>query len=91
MIRAAVLGVGAFGMQHARIYADLDGVELVAVADRDADRAERLARRYKVASYSEHTALLEHARPDIVSVVVPTALHHDVALAALERGVHTLV
>jgi len=91
MIRAAVIGVGAIGKHHARVYNALEDVELVAVADPDEARRLDIARRYKVAAYVDHEDLLAHERPDVISIAVPTVLHHDVALAALDRGVHLLV
>ncbi|HEV8611476.1 MAG TPA: Gfo/Idh/MocA family oxidoreductase [Thermoanaerobaculia bacterium] len=90
-MRAAVIGVGSIGKHHARVYTDLEDVELVAVADPDAGRREQVARRYKIPTYSDPVALFERERPDLVSVAVPTALHYPVALSAIERGVHTLV
>ncbi len=91
MIRAAVIGVGAIGKHHARVYNDLENVELVAVADPEPSRRTTVARRYKVAAYTDHEDLLRHERPDVVSIAVPTVLHRDVSLAAIERGVHVLV
>lgn len=91
MIRAAVIGVGAIGKHHTRVYNALEDVELVAVADPDEARRLAVARRYKVAAYVDHEDLLAHERLDVVSIAVPTVFHHNVALAALERGVHTLV
>ncbi len=90
-VRAAVLGVGAIGRHHARVYAELDGVELVAIADRAAERRQSVARRYGVPAYAEAEALLAEVRPEVVSVAVPTALHAPVTLAALEAGAHVLV
>ena len=91
MIRAAVLGVGSIGQHHARIYNELDGVELVAVADPDETRRLLAARRFKVPTYASHAELLAAEQLDVVSVTVPTALHHEVALCAIEHGVHLLV
>lgn len=91
MIRAAVIGVGAMGKHHARVYNDLDNVELVAVADPDEGRRRAVAGRYKIAAYADHEDLLKHEAVDVVSVAVPTVLHRQVALAAIERGVHLLV
>ena len=48
MIRAAVIGVGAMGKHHARVYNELEGVELVGVADPDETRRLALGRRFKV-------------------------------------------
>ncbi len=91
MIRAAVIGVGAMGKHHARVYNDLENVELVAVADPDEGRRLALARRYKVAAYADHEDLLKQERVDAVSVAVPTVLHREVAAAVIERGVHLLI
>jgi UDP-N-acetylglucosamine 3-dehydrogenase len=89
-LRAAVLGVGAMGAHHARLYAAMDDVDLVAIADQG-DGLDALARRYGCAGYRDHAALLARERPDVVSVAVPTSAHLDVALAALAAGCHVLV
>ncbi len=91
MIRAAVIGFGSIGQHHARIYHEMDGVELAAVADPSDTRRERAARRFKVPTYLSHVELLEAEQLDVVSVTVPTMLHHPVALAAIARGVNLLV
>jgi UDP-N-acetylglucosamine 3-dehydrogenase len=81
-MRAAVIGVGAMGRHH---------VELVAVADVDREQAEREARRYRVPVYDDYRRMLEETKPNLVSVAVPTSLHHEVTLAALDAGAHVLV
>jgi UDP-N-acetylglucosamine 3-dehydrogenase len=91
VIRAGVIGVGAIGRHHARVYNDLDGVTLVGVADPDPERRAVVARRFGVPAYPDHVALLAAEAPDVVSVAVPTVHHHAVALAALAGGAHVLV
>jgi UDP-N-acetylglucosamine 3-dehydrogenase len=82
------------GINHARVYGEMEGVELVAVADPAAER-RRLAARPPLAgslrTYGEYRDMLARERLDLVSVAVPTRLHREVALAALERRVATLV
>lgn len=90
-MRAAVIGVGGIGKHHARIYNDLDDVELVAIADIDPVRREAVAGRMKVRGYADAASLLEREHPDLVSIAVPTASHYPVALAAIQRGVHVLI
>lgn len=90
-MRAVVIGVGAMGRNHARVYSELDEVELVAVADNDQLLAERVAIHFGVRAYSNYVAMLEKDKPDIVSVVVPTREHLNVARAAIERGINVLV
>ncbi len=91
MLKAAVIGVGAMGMHHARVYNELDGVELTAVADADPKKGEAVGRRFKVPTYSDYRQMLAERQPDLLSIAVPTSLHRDVALEALARGVHALV
>lgn len=88
-LRAAVIGVGFLGRFHARKYAAMEGVRLVAVADLNEENASRLATELGVAATTDvHTLLGE---VDLVSVVTPTRTHHAVAAAALNAGVHVLV
>ena len=91
MLRAAVIGVGAMGGNHARVYNELEGVELAAVADADIQRGESVGRRFKVPVYGDYREMLERENLDLVSVAVPTSLHHPVTLEAIARGIHVLV
>jgi len=88
MLRAGVIGLGAMGLNHARVYDELPGVELVAVADTSPDRLDAVA---CPATYDDYRRMLAGERLDLVSVCVPTLLHHDVALAAIDSGVAVLV
>jgi len=88
-LKVGVVGVGHLGRNHARIYADMDGVELVGVVDEAADTARSVARKCRTKSSTDIESLLETA--DAVSVVVPTLHHHAVAMPFLQRGVGVLV
>ena len=91
MLKAAVIGVGAMGQHHARIYDQMDETQLVGVTDASAETGERIARLHHTTAYKDERALLDEAQPDIVSVVVPTEFHHRVGLAALQAGCHVLI
>ncbi|MDH4209115.1 MAG: Gfo/Idh/MocA family oxidoreductase [Anaerolineae bacterium] len=91
MIKAAVIGVGSMGANHARIYNELEGVTLVGVCDADPQLVEKVASRHRTGQYSDHRDLLDQERPDLVSIAVPTGFHHQVALDVIDRGVHLLV
>lgn len=91
MITAAVVGVGSMGRNHARVYRTLPGVRLVAVADSDPEAAGRVGQFYEVPFYVDLRAMLAQARPDAVSVAVPTASHFAVARECLLAGCHVLV
>jgi len=91
VIKAAVIGVGSMGANHARIYNELEGVTLVGVCDADPQLVEKVASRHRTGQYSDHRDLLDQERPDLVSIAVPTGFHHQVALDVIDRGVHLLV
>jgi predicted dehydrogenase len=78
-LKIAVIGAGHMGRFHAEKFARLPGVELAAVVDRDAARA----------AVSDYRTVI--GRIDAAVVAVPTDLHHEVARACLESGVHVLV
>lgn len=88
-IRTAVVGVGHFGRFHAEKYAALAAAELVAVVDIDRPRAEAVAKELGVRPVFDYRGIL--GQVDAVSIVVPTALHYQVAKEFLERGAHVLV
>lgn len=88
-LRVAVIGVGYLGRFHAAKYAGIDGVELVAVVDRDAHQAAEVAREVGTRAVDDHRHLL--GRVDAVSVVVPTPAHYAVARDFLEHGADVLI
>ncbi|MDQ2914202.1 MAG: Gfo/Idh/MocA family oxidoreductase [Chloroflexota bacterium] len=91
MTRVAVVGAGAMGKHHARIYNELPECELVAVVDENEARAQDVARLHGSRPYRDIETMLERERPDAVSVATPTQSHVTVALAMLEAGCHVLV
>ena len=88
-LRTAVIGVGYLGRFHAQKYAQVQGSELVAVVDVDAQAAKRVGDELKVEAFDDYRAVID--RVDAVSIAVPTPLHHSVGCAFLERGVHVLI
>ena len=88
-LRVAVVGVGYLGRFHAKIYSELDGVELVTVIDSDPERARAVAEEYGCAWTTDASGL--PGTVDAVSVVVPTRDHLEVARPLLEAGIHMLL
>ncbi|MFK5584296.1 MULTISPECIES: Gfo/Idh/MocA family protein [unclassified Serinicoccus] len=86
-IRMGVIGLGSMGRHHARVIREVEGMDLVAVADPYGDKhgvAKDLAVQPDV------QALIAQGI-DAAMVAVPTYLHEEVALALAEAGVHTMV
>ncbi len=91
MLKAAVIGVGSIGQNHARVYREMDGAQLVGVADSNAGNAAKIGNRLNVPFYTDINKLIEEQKPDMVSVSVPTSLHFDVGMDMIGRGLHVLV
>jgi UDP-N-acetylglucosamine 3-dehydrogenase len=90
LIRVGVIGTGAMGQNHVRNYSEMEGVELAGISDVDQKRVEAMATQFKTKAYTDYKKMLADGL-DAVSVVVPTKLHKQVVLDALEAGVHILV
>lgn len=88
-IKTAVIGVGYLGQHHARIYAEMDGVELVAVTDTDTNRAQEIAAKHSTTAYVDYKEILDKVQA--VSIVTPTSTHFDVAMDCLRAGLDVLV
>jgi predicted dehydrogenase len=91
LVRVGVIGCGA-GRFHARNYAALADVELVALAGLDEDRCREIADQYGIPRiYRDYTELIAQSDIDGVSISVPNYLHARMAIDALEAGKHVLV
>ena len=88
MIKVGVIGLGAMGHNHARLYSQLK-CQLVGVADADQQRAKEIGEKYAIPYYSDYHKLLSGV--EAVSIAVPTTAHHAVAMDFLNAGIHCLV
>jgi predicted dehydrogenase len=89
MIRAAVIGVGSFGREHARIYAQSANAELVSVCDTNEATGQAIANQYNAAFCADYRDLI--GKVDAVSLAAPTVAHAEIACALLDAGIHVLV
>jgi predicted dehydrogenase len=83
-LKAGVVGAGVFGGYHAKKYAELADVDLVAVFDIDLARAQALAEPLGAIGFDDLKAFL--AAVDVVTVAAPAVHHAEPAIAALKAG-----
>ncbi len=94
----APLRIGMVGAQfsarlHLENYRSLRGskVEIMAVASRTKERAEELAKKFRIPSVAgDYRALLERKDVDAVDLCVPTDLHHEFVIQAAQAGKHII-
>ena len=88
-----MIGAGAFGRNHARVYRQLEqegaSVELAAIVDTDAARAAAVSREFGNPPCLSLSEL--RGRVDAASVVVPTVEHLNTARALMEAGIDVLI
>jgi predicted dehydrogenase len=88
-IRVGVVGVGALGQHHARLYASFPDVTLAGVADTRPGRAAEIAGPLGTQDYTDYRQLM--GLVDAVSIATPTLLHAGIGVEFLKAGVHVLV
>lgn len=91
ILRAGVAGAGVFGGHHARKYASSEAVELIGVYDRGTGRALTLAQSLDVAGFEAGAWDDFINSVDVLTIAAPAVAHAQLAVKALERGVHVYV
>jgi predicted dehydrogenase len=87
--RVAVIGAGAFGMNHCRVVHESGRAQLAAVVDIDEARAAQAGAQYGAPAFTNLDRVAELAEAAIVAV--PTAAHEQVTVALLHAGLDVLV
>ncbi|WP_066970633.1 Gfo/Idh/MocA family protein [Methanobrevibacter filiformis] len=90
-VTVGVIGVGAMGYNHARVYHRLENTKLAGISDVSENTLAKVAKKYDTQGYTNYEDLLENPEIDLVSICVPTTHHHKVVMSAIEHGKHVLV
>jgi len=94
-IRTAVVGAGKMGAVHAKVYDELPQSDFVAVVDIDAEKAERLARKYNTGAFTDCVEILRFAqndkKVDAVTIATPTVTHYELAKIFIENNIAVMI
>ena len=85
MLRVGLIGCGFMGAMHANCYKNIEGVEVVAFADIRREKAETLAAGTPATIYADGKDLIANAQVDIIDICLPTYLHAEYALLAMDK------
>ena len=85
MIKVGLIGCGFMGSMHANCYKNIEGVELVALADIRREKAEELAKGTNAEIFGDGKDLLKKADVDVVDICLPTFLHAEYGVLAMEK------
>lgn len=87
-MRFAIVGCGYVADYYLSTLNNHPGLELLGVFDRDSERAERCAARYRLNRYPTFEALLRDERVELVANLTNPSSHFSVSRAALEADKH---
>lgn len=91
LIRVALIGAGYISDWHAEALKATKGVEISAVCDRNLGAAQALAASYGARAFGSVSDLIASKSCDVVHILTPPDLHHNIALDCLAGGLHVLV
>lgn len=91
MLRVGLIGCGFMGTMHANCYKSIEGVELVALADLRREKAEELSTGTNAKIYGDGKELIANAEVDVIDICLPTYLHAEYAMLAMEKVKYVFV
>lgn len=86
-LKVALVGVGGISGAHIPAWEAMEETELTALCD---IRTECMEKYPDKIHYTDFQEMLEQEKPDILDICLPTYLHADFAVSALERGIHVI-
>ncbi len=91
-VRFGLIGFGAWGKCHAGAIAKTEGAELVAIADGSAESCQAARDEFpQTEVFSDYRELVERNDLDVVDIIVPNHMHHEIASAVIASGKHLLL
>jgi UDP-N-acetylglucosamine 3-dehydrogenase len=90
-LSGCLIGAGYMGKTHIEAYQKVSEIQITAVADNNRQRAEELASVHNAKAYGDYREMIETEKPDFVDVCLPSRMHLDGVVTALEAGCHVIV
>ncbi len=87
MLKVGLVGVGGISGAHIPAWDEMDNAELVAICD---IRTERMEKYPQKRHYTDFDEMLEKEELDIIDICLPTYLHADFAVKALNKGINVI-
>lgn len=87
MLKVGLVGVGGISGAHIPAWDEMEDTELVALCD---IRSERMKKYENKHHYTDFDEMLENEKLDIIDICLPTYLHADYAIKAMEKGINVI-
>lgn len=91
MLKVGLIGCGFMGAMHANCYNNIKNATVVAVADVRREKAEELAKLSGAEIYATGMELIEKADVDVIDICLPTYLHAEHAMKAMDKVKYVFV
>lgn len=90
-LKGVIVGAGYFSQFHGDAWFRMDTVEIIAIADKDIQKARLYAKTFSIPGvYADLDAMLNSEKPDFIDIVTPPVTHKAIIEAALSRGIHII-
>lgn len=91
-LKMSIVGLGTWGINHAKIYKAHPFAEVVGVCDLDKEKAKKVATELQISDYyTDYKEMLSQCDCDAVAIVTPDFAHADVAIEACNHKKHILL
>ena len=87
MLKVGLVGVGGISGAHIPVWEEMENAELIAICD---IRTERMEKYPQKRHYTDFDEMLEKEQFDIIDICLPTYLHADFAVKAMEKGINVI-
>lgn len=92
-LRGICIGAGYFSRYQYEAWGRIPEVEILAVCNRNQDKAREVAAAYgipRAAAWTELPTLLDELKPDFIDIITPPETHLEIVQFAAERGIHVI-
>jgi UDP-N-acetyl-2-amino-2-deoxyglucuronate dehydrogenase len=89
--KIALVGCGRISKNHFEAIDKIDGLDLVAVSDTDAERAKVAGSQWNVPHFASYDKMLAESKADVVTIATPSGLHAEQGIAAAKAGKHVVM
>ncbi len=89
-LKIGMVGLGGISQSHITAWSQIPEAQIVAVCDIREEQARKAAEATGACAYLDFDDMLSREKPDILDICLPTYLHADFAVRALNRGIHVL-
>ncbi len=87
MLKIGIVGVGGISHSHISAWSNMDDAEIIAMCDIRPERMEKFPDKHR---YTDFDEMLNNEEFDVIDICLPTYLHADFAVKAMERGINVI-